>query len=226
MPGSGRQPGSGASDPNGQGPGENANADPKAAGGNRPGRTPDGRGRPGDNDPGSNNFKDETQPLPPPTAKPPANPGESIAPEVPQSDLVLRKIQDLLKDDKFTPDVEKQLGISKDEAEQFVKKFEKRKDPPAPAGPGREIKATPGQDKVFAPNRKAPEFNTQATVSNRNQRSGASIPQDNLSGLSEGSRSQPPPELRKQFEAYKRSVSRSSPKAVTPPAAGASPPGR
>ena len=49
--------------------------------------------------------------------------------------------------------------MTRDEAEQFVKKFEKQEQP-GPAGPGREIKAKPGEEKVFDPNRKAPEFNT------------------------------------------------------------------
>ncbi len=125
----------------------------------------------------------------------------------------------MLKDDKFTPNVEKQLGMTKDEAEQFVKKFEKR-DQPSPAGPGREIKVKPGQDKVFDPNRKS-DFNTTATVSNRNNRQGTTIPQDNLSGLSEGGRSTPPPELRRQFEAYMKGVANSkvvAPGSPAPPA--------
>ena len=104
--------------------------------------------------------------------KPPAGTDPSIAPDVPKSDLVLRKLQDLLKDDKFTPNVEKQLGMTKDEAEQFVKKFEKPEQP-EPVGPGREIKAKPGEEKVFDPNRKAPEFNTSATSATRTTGRGA-----------------------------------------------------
>ncbi len=135
-----------------------------------------------------------------------------MAPDKEQTNLALRKIQDLLKDDKFTPSVEKQLGMSKDEAEQFVKKFENRKQP-GPAGPGREIKVKPGQDKVFDPARKS-DFTTTATASNRNDRQGTTLPQDSLGGLSEGGKSTPPPELRRQFEAYKKSLSNS--KVVAP----------
>jgi hypothetical protein len=141
-----------------------------------------------------------------------------VAPDT-KTPLVIRKLQDLLKDNKFTPNVEKELGMTKDEAEQFVKKFENRKQP-GPATPGQEIKAKPGAEKVFDPNRKAPEFNPAGPVSKRNQRAGTTLPQDNLSGLSEGNKSSPPPELRKQYEAYKKALSSTRPEASsssTPP---------
>jgi hypothetical protein len=181
--------------------------------------TPTGDGGRDRVDPGTNEFKDETKPLPPVSQKSSDGNDPSVAPDA-SPPLVVRKLQDLLKDDKFTPNVEKQLGMTKDEAEQFVKKFEKREQP-GPAGPGREIKAKVEKEKVFDPNRKAPEFNTTATVSNRNQRSGTTLPQDTLNGLSEGGKSTPPPELRKQFEAYKKSLSNSkvvAPSASTPAA--------
>ena len=121
---------------------------------------------------------------------------------------MLRKLQDLLKDDKFTPDVEKKLGMSKGEAEQFVKKFEK-KEQPGPSGPGRTIEAKPEKEKVFDPKRQAPKFDSTATASDRASRTGTTIPQDNISQLSEGSKSSPPPDLRRQFEAYKKSLANS-----------------
>ncbi len=137
-----------------------------------------------------------------------------------QPPLVIQRLQDLLKDDKFTPDVEKKLGMSKEEAEQFVKKYEKREQP-GPAGPGRTIDVKPEKEKVIDPNRKAPKLNTNPTVSNRNQRQGGTILQDTMSGLSEGGKSAPPPELSKRFEAYKKSLSNSkvvAPSGSTPPA--------
>ena len=133
---------------------------------------------------------------------------------------VIRKLQDLLKEEKFTPNVEKQLGMTKEEAEQFVKKFEKRP-PTTPVAPGREIKVQPGQDKVYDPNKKAPEFNTGAIESKKASRAGNSMIQDSISGLSEGGKSTPPPELSKKFEAYKKSLSNSkvvAPSGATPPA--------
>jgi hypothetical protein len=140
-----------------------------------------------------------------------------VAPDV-NKPLVVRKIEDLLKEGKFTPSVEKQLGMSKDEAEQLVKKYEGRK-ATEPTGPGQEIKVKPGQEKAIDKNYKGPDFNTSATVSARNQRTGTELPQDNLSGLSQGGMSNPPPELRKQFEAYKKALSAS--KSSSAPAAPA-----
>jgi hypothetical protein len=181
---------------------------------------PNGRGGRENNDPGSEKADDKTKPLPPVSQKSPDGSDPSVAPDVPKPDLVLRKLQDLLKDDKFTPDVEKKLGMSRDEAEQFVKKFEKREQP-GPTGEGRTIEAKPEKEKVFDKDRKAPEFKTSATVSNSNTRTGTSIPQDNISGLSEGGKSAPPPEIRRQYEAFKRSLAKSkvvAPSTSTPPA--------
>ena len=161
--------------------------------------------------------EETNQPEPGPrnTARPPENPDPSIAPDVPQSDLVLRKLKDLIRDDKFTPEVEQNLGMTREEAEQFVKKFEKRPELP-PIGPGREIVATPGEDPVFAADRKAPEFTTKATVSNRSDRSGTTLTTDSLSDLREGNRSTPPPGLSRQWKAYQENLRRGKP--ANPPA--------
>jgi hypothetical protein len=181
--------------------------------------SPNGRGGRGGSDPGKDKFDDKTQALPKTAQKSADGSDPSVAPE---SGLppVIRKLQKLLQGDKFTPNVEKELGMTRDEAEQFVKKFENRKQP-GPATPGQEIKVKPGEEKVFDPNRKAPEFTTSASVSERNKRTGGSLPQDNLGGLSEGAKSTPPPELRKQYEAYKKALSATrsrSSAASTPPA--------
>jgi len=184
------------------------------------GGIPKGGGGRDRNNPGRDNFKETEKPLPPAPGQPPANPEPSPAPDVPQSALTLRKLQDLLKEGKFTPNVERQLGMTKDEAEQFVKSF-KKPEQPGPVGPGREIKARPGEEKVIAPDRKGHEFSTNAVVSNRNDRSGSTIPQDTLNGLSEGLKSSPPPEIRRQVEAYFRGLNGARPAAPSgtrPPA--------
>ena len=166
---------------------------------------PVGNGGRGGNNRGSDQFKDQTNPTPVSANRSPDGAEPQVAPDskVPP---VIRKLQDLLKDGKFTPNVEKDLGMTRDEAEQFVKKFENRKQP-GPATPGQEIKVKPGEEKAFDKNYKAPDFQTQATVRPRNERSGTSLPEDTRGGLSEGSRSSPPPELRKKFEAYNKSLS-------------------
>ncbi len=194
------------------------NRDPAPSTGN----VPNGQGGRDGNDSARSKEDDKARPIPPVEAGSPATQGPSVAPDVKrdQGALALRKIQDLLKDDKFTPNVEKQLGMTRDEAEQFIKRFEK-KEQPGTAGPARELKVKPGEEKVFDPTRKAPEFNSAATVSRSTNRPGSSIPQDNISGMNEGFKSTPPPEIRRQFRAYKESLSGS--KVIAPSQGNPSP---
>jgi hypothetical protein len=176
--------------------------------------TTNGKGGGGGSNPGSDKFEDKSQPLPPVSPKTREGNDPSVAPDSAPPSLVLRKLEELLKDDKFTPDVEKKLGMSKEEAEQFVKKYEKREQP-GPAGPGRTIDVKPEKEKVIDPNRKAPEFNPKGQRSERASRTGTLIPTDNISQLNEGGKSAPPPELRRSFEAYMKGVANS--KGVAPP---------
>jgi len=153
----------------------------------------------------------ERDPLPSePSNETPDNVRPSPAPDiqqsVPQNDVV-RRLEELLKQDKVTPDLEKNMGMTKDEMQQFVKKFEK-KDPRPAARAAREIQAKPGQERKIDPNRKAPDFQPGVTASNRNARGSSNLNEDNNAGLSEGSLSNAPPELRKRFEAYKSSLGR------------------
>ena len=220
QPGNGNAPQPGGNQPGGKN--QDPSDDPNRDGQNPPGNIPTGRGaKDGPDTANPNKGEDKTQPLPPVESRSSNGADPSVAPDVPQSDFVLRKLQDFLKDDKFTPNVEKQLGMTKDEAEQFVKKYEKPKVTP-PVGPGREIKVRPGEEKVIDPSRKS-EFNTSAIASNRSERQGSTIPQDKLSGLSEGMKSSPPPELRRQYEAYKKGLSNSK---VVAPTVPSTPPGR
>ena len=57
--------------------------------------------------------------------------------------MVLRTVKDLLAKDAVTPDLEKETGMTREQMEQFVKKYEAVKS--APAGPGREIEVKPGE---------------------------------------------------------------------------------
>src|SRR5215213_8118926 len=88
-------------------------------------------------------------------AAPPLNSGETVAPDVPQSELVLQKLEDLLRKNQVTPELEQATGMSREQMEQFVTKFKKA--PKAAPGPGREIQAKPGQDRTFRPDRPLPE---------------------------------------------------------------------
>jgi len=103
--------------------------------------------------------------------------------------------------------MEKELGMSKEELNQFVKKFEKA--PKAEPGPGREIEAKPGKPQAVDPNRKLPDLNPGTSVSARTIRDRGGMVQDDVRGNNEGIRFTPPPELRAGFDAYKNSLSRS-----------------
>ena len=98
--------------------------------------------------------KDATEPTPKPAAPPPTNPGDSPAPDKAPTELVLRKLQDLIRENKITPELERDTGMSRSQMEQFVKKFENAQH--APVEPGRpiEVKPEPEKPKTFDPNRK------------------------------------------------------------------------
>jgi hypothetical protein len=113
----------------------------------------------------------------------------------------------LLKENKVTPELEKDLGMSKEQLDQFVKKFEKA--PKTAAGGGREIDVKPGTPQEIDPNRKLPELTTGATASTKQMRERGSFVQDTLRGNNEGVRFEPPPEYRAGFDAFKSSLLRS-----------------
>ncbi|WP_406693396.1 hypothetical protein V5E97_20435 [Singulisphaera sp. Ch08] len=150
---------------------------------------------------------DDKGELPPRAETPPANSAETVAPDVPQTDLVLNKLEELLKRNQVTPELEQATGMSREEMEQFVTKMKKLDK--APAGPGREIQVKPGVDRTFDPNRTLPELNPNARLGNRTDRAKGSVAQDDLRDNVQGARFEVPRELRSGFEAYKSSLSRS-----------------
>jgi len=144
---------------------------------------------------------------PPRSETPPANAAETVAPDMPQTDLVLNKLEDLLKRNQVTPELEQATGMSRDEMEQFVKKL--KNVPKGPAGPGREIKVKPGAEQKFDPNRTLPELNPNARLGTRTDRTRGSVAQDQIRDNVQGARFEVPSELRSGFEAFKSSLSRS-----------------
>jgi hypothetical protein len=126
----------------------------------------------------------------------------------------------MLKNDQVPPELLKDMNMSsKEELEQFVKKFEKA--PKAEPGAGREIEAKPGKPQAVDPNRKLPELNPSARVNMSTLRQGRALGDDTVRGNIEGARFVPPPEIRSRFEAYRKSLSRpaSSGRRGAPPAA-------
>jgi len=169
------------------------------------GQNPNGGG--GDRPGGDAGEKPTDTSKPSPRAEsPPSNAGETVAPDVPQTELVLRKLEDLIKNNQVTPELEKETGMSRDEMDQFVKKF--RKKPMAPAREGREIKVKPEEQKATPPKPNLSELTKGARVSSRTIRERGSMPEDQIRDNVEGGRSSVPPEIRSRYEAYKSSLSR------------------
>jgi len=150
--------------------------------------------------------RDESEPSPR-AESPPLNAQETVAPDVPQSELVLRKLEDLIKNDKVTPELEKATGMSREEMEQFVEQY--RKVPRGPAGEGREIEVDPNEKKRSTAQPKLSELKTTAPVRAQTVRERGASVDDQDHGNVEGTRFVVPPEIRSRYEAYKSSVLRS-----------------
>jgi hypothetical protein len=156
--------------------------------------------------------KDQT---PPPAELPPANPEDTPAPDSGPL-LTVRKIQDLIKENKFTPQLQKELGMNQEQFEQFAKKFEKSLRPKGPAREGREIRVSPNlPERPLDPKRRAPEPLRDTAVGDRNTRGGNVLPTDELHNLNEATRAAVPKTLQARVRAYTESLARSP---VTAPA--------
>ncbi len=137
--------------------------------------------------------------------------------------LTVRKINDLLKENKFTPAEERRLGLTKEEAEQFVKKYDKALKPKQTPRAGREIPVKPNQpERKFDPNRPAPEALPNVAASDRNTRGGNVVATDDVHGLAEGAKSPVPKALQARMNAYTESLARTQ---VKPPARRPAPAG-
>ena len=139
---------------------------------------------------------------------PPPDGGETVAPDVQQSELTLRRVEDLFKENKDTSKLEEATGMSRTELQQFVEKFKKA--PKSEPGPGREIEVKGDQTQAGA--RKArqlpPGPTPKGPFSTRSVRPSGSVARDQMRDNIEATSFPAPPELRSRFEAYKESLSR------------------
>jgi hypothetical protein len=126
---------------------------------------------------------------------------------------VLRKIHEILDDPTKAKQLEEETGMSRDELQQFVKKFEQA--PKAQPGEGGTIDVKPGENKTLEP-RKLDGQLPSATVSSRSQRGPNVVPQDAAGGLSEGLRTAVPAEYQSRYEAYRTSISGRAPRTAVP----------
>jgi hypothetical protein len=185
------------------------------------GQTANGGG-PGVGEPGSPITKDETSKPSPRAESKPQNAAETVAPNQPQSELVLRKLQDLLKNDQAAAKLEKETGMSREEMEQFVRKFSKA--PKPTPGEGRKIEVKPGESKPSGANTSLPGLNPGTHLSTQSLRDRGAVVQDQVRDNIEGTRFTAPPEVRSGYEAYKSTLSRS--KTVNPVRVGSGSGGR
>lgn len=153
---------------------------------------------------------------PPPRAASPSGPANpDIAPETPQPERVANRIKELLKDDQKAKELEQETGMSRDELDQFVRKFDRA--PDRPAGDARELPIEPGKNESLDPRQLGPLPG--ATVSSRSDRGPNTVPQDAAGGNTEGVRTAVPSEWRSRYEAYRNSISRGKGASAPRPAA-------
>jgi hypothetical protein len=163
--------------------------------------------------------KDDSKPSPP--AQEPEDPfGDTVAPQgQPQTDLVLRKLNEALQDDQRTKDLEQRTGFSRELLEQFARKYEKPN--LGPAGPGREIELKPGeQTAAQQPSPNLPGVDRTLRHSTKNLREKGTMPQDTIRDMNQGVRFEPPREWKGKWEGYLIKLARSK---VTPPRRTAKP---
>ena len=172
---------------------------------------------------GGNRVGGSAQPLDPngrgfdpQTEKPgaaPENPGDLPIPDQASSkpELVLRELKDLINSGQDLSKIEESTGLSRDQIEQFVKKFEKPER--EAAGEGRAVNSDQGNDQAVSPDRKLDSRVNQPLVSGRGNRGPGAVVQDTMRDQTQGLRSQAPAEIRSRFEAYQSSISRSKTKA-------------
>jgi hypothetical protein len=137
--------------------------------------------------------------------------------------MVLRTVKDLLAKDAVTPDLEKATGMTREQMEQFVKKYEAVKS--APAGPGRDISVKPGDAGAGdQPAANLPGLDRQSRFSTRNIKNRGEAPKDDARNNLEGIRFTVPPEFRAKFDGFKSTLAKSRTSPARPAAARSSSP--
>lgn len=143
----------------------------------------------------------------------PEQPGESnnLTPQQKADQRVLKRLREMVKRDEITKDLEEATGLSREEIDQFVRRYE----PPAKDersrtedGPGEILTKQSGQDKERRVN--LPANLPGGQVTSRTARNSGMVGEDTQQGNLEGARSRIPSALRARFEAYQKSLSRSA----------------
>jgi hypothetical protein len=133
-----------------------------------------------------------------------------VAPrDVPQSNLTLRNVHELLKDPEAARRLSEETGMSPDQIEQFVQRFDRQKVPRGAARPGEEVQVKPGASRPATPDATLPGLDPRSTFSTKSQRNAGAVVQDDARNNFETTRFVVPPEIGTGFEAYKSTLSRS-----------------
>jgi hypothetical protein len=133
-----------------------------------------------------------------------------VAPRnIPQSELTLRSVQELLKDPDAAKKLAEETGMSPDQIEQFVQKFDKEKMPKGAARPGEEIQVKPGASRAVTPDATLPGLDPRSSFSTKSLRNRGAVVQDDARNNFETTRFMAPPEIRSGYEAFKSSLSHS-----------------
>jgi hypothetical protein len=173
-------------------------------------------GRPRSDGPATSGGEEKPQPEGPGQGPAPApgTGGDTVAPDgQPQSDLVLKKLTDILNDPEAAKKLSKDTGLSREQLEQFTQSFKK---PPArPAGPGRQIEVKPGEETIAKPSANLPELGSKMSFTNKNVREKGTMAQDDVRNNIEGVRYQVPAEWRTKVEGYRNKLARSTRRSAT-----------
>jgi hypothetical protein len=213
-------------DPNGNQPEDQEKGKSEKAGEEkgRPGELPKGQPKSGGMREG--NANPEQQPdtsEASPRSQEPDQPGESnnLTPQQKADQRLLKRLREMVKRDEITKDIEQATGLSREEIDQFVRRYE----PPAKddrtrtgEGPGEILTKQSGDEKERRVN--LPANLPGGQVTSRSARNSGMVGDDAIGGNLEGARSRIPSALRARFEAYQKSLSR----AGSGPAANSSAP--
>jgi hypothetical protein len=144
----------------------------------------------------------------PRAAEPENSSNDNVAPEgQAQTGLFLKKLHEALQDDAKAKELEKDTGFSREQLEQFTRKYEKVAS--APGGPGRDINLKGDDQKAAAqPSANLPGLSASTPFSSQSRRGGNTGAQDEIRGNVEGARDQPPPEMRGKWEGYQNKLAK------------------
>ena len=157
---------------------------------------------------------DESTPSPRALEPDQPEPNENLTPEQKADQRLLKRLREMVDKNEISKDLENSTGLSREEIDQFVRKFEAppKEERKAADGDGTtEVTSTPGKD---SENRKVslPGNLPGGQVTSRSNRGAGMVADDASQGNLEGARARIPSALRSRFEAYQKGLSRANPR--------------